>query len=166
MSLPAFDAVAINSLLARNLPALEAAAAARFRRISACSAGRRSLVNQGMSRIGPASAGEDHEVCPFCAQDLRGSPLIAHYRAYFSAEYQTLKTDIATAISGVNTAHAGDIPAAFERGIRTAAQTSEFWTRFTQDVPAIGVDTAAIARVWNAARTAVVAALRSKQASP
>lgn len=167
VSLPAFDAVAINSLLARDLPALEAAAAAQVQaHFGVLGQGGEAWVNQGMSRIGPASAGEDHEVCPFCAQDLRGSPLIAHYQAYFSAEYQTLKTDIATAISGVNTAHAGDIPAAFERGIRTAAQASEFWTRFTQDVPAIGVDTAAIARVWNAARTAVVAALRSKQASP
>lgn len=93
-------------------------------------------------------------------------PLIPHYQAYFSAEYQALKADISSAISGINTAHAGDIPAAFERGVGTASQTREFWARFSQGIPAIDVDTAAIGRAWNAARNAVLASLRAKQAAP
>lgn len=167
VTLPALDVAVINTLLARDLPALEAAAVtevqAHFARLGQ---GGEAWVSQGMNRIEPASAGVDAEICPFCSQDLRGSELIPHYQAYFSAEYETLKTDIATAITGVNTTHAGDIPAAFERAVRTASQTSEFWTRFSQDVPAIEVDTAAIARVWNAARNVVLSALRAKQASP
>ncbi len=119
-----------------------------------------------MARIGPVSEGHDHEVCPFCAQDLAGSPLIGHYQVYFGAEYQSLKADIASAISGVNAAHGGDIPAAFERAVRVTGQTAEFWTQFTEGVPAIEVDTAAIARAWGAARTAVLEILRAKQAAP
>ncbi len=167
LALPAFDPMAINSLLARDLPALEAGAAAQVQaHFARLGQGGEVWVSQGMNRIGSTSAGEDHEVCPFCAQDLGGSLLIPHYQFYFSAAYQTLKTDISAAITGANATHAGDIPAAFERAVRTASQTSEFWTRFSGGLPAINVDTAALGRAWNAARNAVVTALRAKQAAP
>ncbi|MXN54210.1 hypothetical protein GR158_24220, partial [Shinella sp. AETb1-6] len=130
ITLPAFDTVAINRLLARGLPALEAAAMAQVQaHFARLGQGGEAWVSQGMNRIGPASAGEGREVCPFCSQDLHGSALISHYRAYFSAEYATLKTDINAMLTGVNTAHGGDIPAAFERAMRTALQASEFWNR-------------------------------------
>jgi len=167
LALPAFDVPEIDALLARDLPALEAAAAAQVQaHFARLGSGGEGWVSQGMSRIGPASVGEDHEICPFCAQGLGASPLIPHYQAYFSAEYQALKADIAAAITAINAAHGGDIPAAFERAVRAASQASEFWTRFSQGVPAIDVDTAAIGRAWNAARNAVLAALRGKQATP
>lgn len=48
VSLPAFDAVAINSLLARNLPALEAAAAAQVQaHFGVLGQGGEAWVNQG-----------------------------------------------------------------------------------------------------------------------
>ncbi|NEK15059.1 AAA family ATPase [Rhizobium leguminosarum] len=167
LSLPAFDPGAINAVLARDLPALEADAAMHVQaHVARLGQGGESWIGQGMNRIEPASAGHDQEICPFCAQDLAGSPLIPHYQAYFGAEYQALRTAIAGAISTVNAEHGGDIPSAFERAIRVGAQTSEFWTRFMQDVPAVDVDTAAISRLWGAARTAILAALRAKQAAP
>ncbi len=167
LTLPAFDIPAINAILARDLPALEAGAAAHVQaHVARLGKGGEAWVGQGMARIGPVSEGHDHEVCPFCAQDLAGSPLIGHYQVYFGAEYQSLKADIASAISGVNAAHGGDIPAAFERAVRVTGQTAEFWTQFTEGVPAIEVDTAAIARAWGAARTAVLEILRAKQAAP
>lgn len=162
-----FDTEGINALLALDLPALEAAAAARVQaHFARLGEGGEAWVSQGINRIGPASAGEGHDVCPFCVQDLRGSALIPHYRAYFGAAYEDLKTEIAETIAAINVAFAGDAPAAFERTVRTAVQTREFWARFSQEVPAIEVDTAAIARVWNAARDAVISQLRAKQASP
>ncbi len=165
--LPEFDAEAIKTLLSRDLPTLEAAAVAKVQaHFARLGHGGETWVSQGMKRIAPASAGEEREVCPFCSQDLRGSELIPHYQAYFSEEYEVLKAAIAAAITGINAVHAGDIPAAFERAVRTASQTSEFWSRFSQDIPAIDVDTAAIARVWNAARNAVLAVLKAKQSSP
>lgn len=165
--LPEFDAEALKTLLARDLPTLEAAAVARVQaHFARLGHGGETWVSQGMKRIAPASEGEEGEICPFCSQDLRGSEMIPHYQAYFSEEYEVLKAAIAAAITGINATHAGDIPAAFERAVRTASQTSEFWARFNQDIPAIDVDTATIARVWNAARNAVLAALKAKQLSP
>jgi wobble nucleotide-excising tRNase len=104
-------------------------------------------------------------VCPFCAQDLGSSPLIKHYRAYFSQGYSSLKTDVAAQIAAVEKTHGGDIPAAFERAVRVAIQGREFWRPFTP-VAEVTLDTAAIARAWKSARDGVLQALRAKQAAP
>lgn len=166
LALPAFDPAAIDALLARNLPDLEAAAAARVREhLRSLGRGGEAWVGDGMARIASASAAHDHEVCPFCAQDLEASPLIRHYQAYFSEAYEGLKSAITTTGQGINTTHGGDVPAAFERSVRVAVQGREFWRAFT-DVPDIDVDTAAIARAWGAAREAVLVALRAKAAAP
>jgi wobble nucleotide-excising tRNase len=118
-----------------------------------------------MRRIAATSAEHDHEVCPFCAQDLRASPVIDHYRAYFSEGYASLKGTIADQIARIKAAHGGDVPAAFERAVRVLIQRREFWQRFTE-VPDIAIDTAAVARAWKAAREAVLAALHAKQGAP
>jgi len=164
--LPTFDAAAIDTVLQRSLPALESEAAGRVQaHFAALGADSEEWVSDGMQRIAPASAGRDHDVCPFCAQDLRSSPLIDHYRAYFSKAYTALKADIADQIVTVETRHGGDIPAAFERAVRVAIERREFWRPFTH-VPEVALDTAAIARAWKAARDGVLRALRAKQAAP
>lgn len=165
-SLPTFDTVSITALLRRGLPELEARAAVRVQEHLATLGDRaENWIGDGMPRIAPASAGQDHEICPFCAQDLRGSPVIDHYRAYFSEGYAGLKSDIVRAIRDINATHGEDIPAAFERAIRVAIQNREFWKAFVE-VPEICIDTAAIARAWKSARDAVISALRAKQAAP
>lgn len=164
--LPDFDLDAIDQILERGLPGLEADAAARVRaHIAKLGQGGESWVADGMPRIERASQGQDGEICPFCAQDLAGSDIIAHYRAYFSQAYEDLKAVIRQTGIGVRDTHGGDIPSAFERNIRTAAQTHEFWKDFTE-LPEIEIDTAAIARDWSAAREAVLGQLREKAAAP
>ena len=103
----------------------------------------------------------DGNLCPFCAQDLQSSPLINHYRAYFSQAYTSLKKDIADEITTIEKRHGGDIPAAFERAVRVAIERREFWRPFTQ-VPEIALDTAAIARAWKSAREGVLQSAASK----
>jgi len=166
VSLPDFDIPTIDAVLEQTLADLEAAAAERVRNhlISIGEEGE-AWVAEGMPRIADASQGKEYEACPFCSQDLRGSDLIAHYRAYFSEEYETLKATIRQAGIAVRDAHAGDIPAAFERSIRTSVQTHEFWKDFVE-IPEIEIDTAAIARDWNAAKEAVLTQLRAKAAAP
>lgn len=164
--LPDFDIDVIDGVLGRTLADLEAAAAERVRRhIAKLGRGGESWVSEGMALIAPASEGEDGEVCPFCAQGLAGSDLIAHYRAYFSQAYEDLKAAIRQTGIAVRDAHAGDIPSAFERDVRTAAQAHEFWKDFA-DLPSIDLDTAAVARQWNAARESVLGQLRAKAAAP
>lgn len=165
-ALPTFDAAGIAALLARTLPDLEAEAAAQVRvHLRSLGRGSETWVSEGMSRIAGVSAERGHETCPFCAQDLDGSPLIAHYQAYFSQAYDGLKSAITTTGQGINTTHGGEVPAAFERAVRVAAQGRTFWNDFT-DVPKVEVDTAAVLRAWTAAREAVLTALRAKAASP
>lgn len=166
LSLPSFDIAAINALLARTLPDLEAEAAARVRdHLRSLGRGGEAWVGDGMTRIPPASEDRDHDVCPFCAQDLDGSPVIQHYQAYFSDAYRNLRTAINDTGQGINTTHAGDVPAAFERAVRVAVENRTFWNAFT-DVPEVNVDTAAMLRAWTAARDAVLTVLRAKAAAP
>jgi wobble nucleotide-excising tRNase len=92
LSLPEFDAQSIGSLLHRDLPSLDAAALAQVNRhLADIGARGEEWVADGMHRIRPPE--QNTEYCPFCAQDLRGSALINHYRAYFSAGYADLKRE-------------------------------------------------------------------------
>lgn len=165
-SLPDFSIGELDGVLGRDLPDLEAEAAERVRaHIAKLGNGGEEWISDGMRRIDAASADENGEVCPFCAQDLGGSQLIEHYRAYFSRAYEDLKAAIRQAGIEVRNTHGGDIPPAFERDIRTAVQAHEFWKDFAE-LPQIDIDTAAIARQWNAAREAVLSQLRAKAAAP
>jgi wobble nucleotide-excising tRNase len=165
-AVPAFDTAAVNTLLQRNLPDLDAEAVAKVQtHFAKLGGGAESWVAEGMPRIAGVSAGQERELCPFCAQDLAGSPLMGHYRAYFSEAYAGLKNAVADQITAIERTHGGDVPAAFERAVRVATQRREFWRAF-MEVPEVRIDTAAVARSWNAARTAVLSCLRAKQAAP
>lgn len=163
IALPTFNIDAINGILRRNLPALEAGAVAQVQRhFAAIGEGGERWVGDGMNRIphdGP------HETCPFCAQDLAHSPLIEHYRAYFSEGYVQLNRDIDLILREIERAHAGDAPAAFERDVLGWEQRRQFWKEFAA-VPEIGIDTAAIARAWKVAREAVLGQLLKKKSAP
>lgn len=165
-SLPGFDIQAINALLARTLPDLEAEAAdgVQAHLVKLGRAGS-TWVSDGMQSIAGASAGLDHEICPFCAQDLANSPLLRHYRAYFSAGYDGLKRDVAQQIQALNNTHGAPAALSFERSVREAEQRRNFWGAFVQ-VPEIAVDAAALTRAWGEARDAVAEALAAKQAAP
>lgn len=161
LTLPAFDVEAIERVLQRNLPDLDATAEAQVRaHVARLGAGGEQWLSDGMRRVPP-----DDQTCPFCAQDLRASALIAHYRAYFSAAYRQLKSDIADVLDRVRRTHGGDVQAGFERAVRVAGERRTFWSRFCE-VPEIRIDTAAVVRSWNAARESVIAALNAKQADP
>jgi wobble nucleotide-excising tRNase len=166
LSLPGFDIQAINALLARTLPDLEAVAAdgvqAHLVKLGRAGAG---WVSDGMHSIAGASAGLDHEICPFCAQDLTNSPLLRHYRGYFSAAYDGLKRDVAQQIQVLNSTHGAPAALTFERSVREAEQRRNFWRTFVQ-VPEINVDTTALTRAWGEARDAVAEALAAKQTAP
>ncbi len=166
LTLPAFDIAAIDALLARTLPDMEAVAAARVRaHLQHLGKGGEVWVAEGLPRISGVSEGRASEICPFCAQGLVGSSMIEHYQAYFSEAYGGLKAAIREMGQGIAAAHGGDVPAAFERSILGAVQYGTFWRAFT-NVPAIAVDTAAVARAWSAAREAVLTILRAKAAAP
>jgi len=114
------------------------------------------------------ATGVEHagETCPFCGQDIRGLPLIAAFRAVFSASYKALASDITSMKTAVSQAF-GD--AALARLDTVAEQNragAEFWTRYsTFDAMALALpgDIAPTARALE--RTAR-ALLDRKSASP
>lgn len=166
ISLPAFDVAAIDEVLQRDLPSLEAAAIGRVQtHLKALGPGGEAWVADGMTRVPRVPAGAAPGPCPFCAQDLAGSPIIEHYRAYFSSEYADLKLKVTETLAAVNRAHDGEVPTAFERAIRVTGERRQFWSRFC-DVPDMTLDTAAIARDWRTTHAAVTTLLIAKQAAP
>ena len=166
ITLPEFDLESATQILQRNLPDLEAEAAARVQEhFQKLGDNGENWIADGMSKVEAASVGLSQDICPFCAQDLTGSILIAHYQAYFGEAYGALQQAIADQISQLEQAHSAEIQTAFERSIRVATELRQFWTQFTA-VPEIQLDTAEIARAWKAAHDAVLGIIRTKQASP
>jgi len=166
LTLPAFDFDAIDRILAEDLPALDAAAAARVQEhVATLGAGGEQWIGEGMRRMSQPEPGSSAAVCPFCAQDLDASPVIAHYRAYFSEAYTELKRRIDEILADIERTHGGEVSAGFERAVRIAGEQHQFWSRFGE-MPEVEVDTATIVRDWSAAREAVATALRRKQAVP
>jgi wobble nucleotide-excising tRNase len=161
-----FDVPAIEAVLQRDLPALDTEAASRVQEhLERIGRGGEAWIADGMARVPPSAATGGAAICPFCAQDLAGSAVIGHYRAYFSNAYEDLKRSVSEAVAANTRTHGGDIPAAFERAVRVAVERRQFWARFC-DLPDVVVDTAAVVRDWSAARDAVAATLATKQAAP
>lgn len=161
LTLPLIDTEAIEAVLAREVADIDAGALERVRRhFAGIGRGGEEWVVAGMDRVSA-----DANTCPFCAQDLAGSSVFAHYRAYFSAEYAALAQAINDTLTQFNRQHGADMQTAFERAVRVATERRAFWSPF-RELPECAVDTAAIARAWRAAREAVIAALQSKQSSP
>jgi len=160
--LPGFDITEIDQLLREDLPALDTAAAARMHEhMATLGSSGETWIAEGMARV-PASSPN----CPFCVQNLHGSPVIVHYRAYFGEEYTELKRRIARSLAELERIHGGMASAAFERAVRIVVERRQFWERFGAVMPQIALDTAAVVRDWQAAREAIAAALRAKLAAP
>ena len=165
IDLPAIDLGPIEVALRSDLPGLEADALLRVQaHLDRLGRGGEVWVNEGMQFVNRL-VGQGQADCPFCAQDLGGSPVLDHYRHYFSEAYGDLKRSIADAAQALAATHGGDIPAAFERSVRFAAEGHAFWSQVA-DLPPLVIDSAQIARVWKAAREAVQEALNAKKESP
>ena len=166
LSLPSFDIAEIDRVLEMDLPTLDTTAAERVKvHLATLGQDAEAWVGDGMERIPGIPEGQVASVCPFCAQDMQNSPVLNHYRAYFSQEYATLKRAVTAALASVSLTHGGEVPTTFERDVRVTVERRQFWAKFC-DVPEIRLDTAAIATKWLAAREAVAAALATKQMAP
>jgi len=165
LALPAFDLAAFERVLQAGLPELDAAAAARVQaHLETAGAGAESWIGEGVRRQSERSADQSRE-CVFCAQDLGGSPVIEHYRAFFSEAYRELQQNISSAAEELNQTHSDNVPTTLERAVRVLGERRQFWSRFVE-MPALGIDPAALIEGWQAARAGIAALLTQKQASP
>jgi wobble nucleotide-excising tRNase len=165
LTLPRMEIAPIEGVLARGIPELDADALERVSgHLALLGRGGEEWVGEGMA-LADRLAAKGHGDCPFCAQDLAGSTVLAHYRSYFGDAYNGLKADI-TAVGRTFTAEqSGDVPAAFERSVRQAVERRAFWKDLAK-VPEIEIDTANIALVWKTAREGVQRLLDAKRAAP
>lgn len=165
-ALPIFDIDALNTLLSRGLPELEVEAAQRVRsHLAQIGPNSENWIAEGLPRVSILAEATGRNDCPFCAQNLVTSPVIAHYQAYFSAAYTTLREEVTTAGQALARDFGGDVSAAYERAIAKMAQARVFWSRF-MDMQEMEFDTAATVRALNAARDAVRQQLLTKHAAP
>lgn len=165
-SLPLFDTPSLVTLLARDLPELDSTAASRVQsHIAALGREGEAWIEQGVALVPKVAAESGKAICPFCVQDLAGSPLLSAYRSYFSEGYAALKADVNSALGEIERMHGATVPAAFERSVRMTIERRDFWKTFIE-VPEFKVDTAAVARVWGAARNAVTNVLNRKKEAP
>lgn len=165
-ALPAIDADQIDTLLGRTLADIEAGAIARVRaHLMQLGKEGEEWVGKGMGFLPAMRVDDGTEACPFCEQDLAGSPLLHHYQAYFSEAYEALKTTITEAGKAFAEEHRGEVLGAFERSVREIGEARTFWGAYL-DLPAFDLDTAAITRDWNSARDATLRALRAKFSAP
>jgi wobble nucleotide-excising tRNase len=154
-SLPKIDLADLRRLLSKGLPDLDTSALTRVQEhLARLGRGGEAWVGQGMGLAHDLTA-HGHSECPFCAQDLAGSPLLPH----------DLKREIADAFRAFRLIQGGEVPVAFERSIREMVERQAFWKTFA-DIPAVEVDTAAIARAWKAAREPIERLLEAKVAAP
>jgi len=162
VALPEMETAEIAQVLVMDLRELDAAAARQVQNhLEVMGAEAEAWVSSGMQWV---EAGEQAQ-CPFCGQDLHGSPLIEHYRAYFSAAYAQLKQHVADVTDTFVGTHGSDGAAVLERNVRIAVERRQYWSQFA-DVAEINLDTAAIAEAWVRARDLVFAALQRKQNAP
>lgn len=164
--LPGIDLESIEAVLNSDLASLDSASMARVQsHFGYLGNGGEAWVGEGMGFMPEITKNTGSNLCPFCAQDMAGSPLIDHYRNYFSEEYVKLKLAISESLQQFNRDHVGEVTAAFERTVRVTGERREFWAEFG-DIPPFAVDTALIAQDWNSARDAIVTLITEKQATP
>jgi wobble nucleotide-excising tRNase len=160
---PDFDTTTIQQTLGQTPDTLNTAAAAHVQQhFQSLGRGGETWVQEGMNRLVHTEAGD---LCPFCIQDLSGSPMIEQYRVYFGHEYADLKSTISTEQRQLTDRHVMELPVRLERAIRGAIELRTFWGRFTE-VPNIEFDAEGFIRDWLASRDGLVGLLEAKNASP
>ena len=165
LSLPRIDLEGIAATLSHGIPDLDASALERVQtHLASLGEGGEAWVGEGM-KLADRLAEQGRADCPFCAQVLRSSPVLSHYRNYFGEAYDNLKSTTADVIRVFSAAHAGDVPAAFERTVRQIVERRAFWKAFAA-VPPVEIDTAQIALKWKIAREGVRTLLEAKRAAP
>src|SRR5207237_594063 len=97
---------ALDEILARDLPSLDAAAASRVEEHFSM-LGRQSegWVAHGMALLDATERDHDSDACPFCLQGIGASPIIDAYRAYFSSAYETHVQGVADAAMAFRRTH-------------------------------------------------------------
>lgn len=165
LHLPEIDFAEIEAVLGSGLPDLDTATAERVQaHLRTIGDGSERWVAEGMTRQN-AVANVGRSACVFCSQDISESPVIAHYRAFFSEAYRAHQEDIRNADSSFNQTHSIAAALPFERSVNSLIERRRFWAEFGE-IPTINIDSAAVIADWNALRTQIGQLFEQKKAGP
>ena len=165
-ALPDVDVDAIRTLLARELADLDQNATHRVKRhFAGLGRGGEAWVAQGIERVPGGVAEPQGKPCPFCAQDLGASELVAHYRSYFAVGYAQHKQEIDAASRDFGAQHSHEQQLYLARVCNQLRERRQFWSQFTE-MPELNVDFGAITDAWTAMHDAVNVALEAKRGAP
>ena len=163
VALPTLDRNAITTLVEKSADGIGADVAAVVRKHI-----NQHLDNDGENWLayGARYTGTDDK-CPFCAQDIAGSSLVATIRSYFSAEYRAYTTLLSQEIQRIRdqlgTTAFSHIRAAFSAQVAVAAQWAD---EMPIDQSAIATTLTEAEAVWKSATGKLEAVVASKQAKP
>jgi len=165
LTLPPFDESSISQVLEQSLPDVDASALARVQdHLATLGARAESWVAEGM-RYAQHVATETSSICPFCGQDLLDSPVLTHYRTYFSNAYGELKETVTRARMALEDTHDHNASVSFERAVGVMYDRQRFWSQFCE-IPHASIDTETIVKDWRVAFDMVKAALEAKAMAP
>ncbi len=165
LQLPEIDLIAIETILSSGMTELDAAAAERVQaHLQFIGDGSERWVAEGMVRQNSVQEAGGN-TCVFCAQNISESPVIAHYRAFFSDVYRTHQQNIRKADSNFNQTHSEVASHSFERSVSTLAERRRFWTEFGE-FPEFIIDSAVFIADWSTVRTRIAQLLEQKKGEP
>jgi wobble nucleotide-excising tRNase len=166
VTLPRFDVREIEEVLQQTLEVIQQDALIKVQRhIRALGAGGEAWIADGQARYAHSKGEQGVEVCPYCAQPLSASHVAEHYNAYFSDGYRRLRQMIERTGKDVASQHTGNAIVEFQRQVRVIGEEVIYWEKFIPIKPVV-VAVDHIIKLWNAASTPVLAALRQKFTAP
>ena len=164
LSLPQYDLIAIEVLLNETLDTLGIAALRQVEQhIASLGEGAERWIDAGVA-YAPAQD-DQNSLCPFCGQEISGSVLIQHYRAYFSESYSALKKRISELRNMLDVKFGLQLNAALQGKLRSIADLQRRWSQFLPvklDPP----DADVIFQDCKLALDSIQALLNAKQSSP
>ncbi len=172
IELPALDIGVINAILQKDLPDLEQDAENMVKtHFAKLGKGAQNWVSDGVNKFEPIYSEKGDEICPFCAQSLEHSPLINHYKDYFSLVYNNLKAEIKTLGIKTKEEHNDTIRVEFGQAVSAIKEATIFWKEHINisDVEVATIDdinAVEIVSVWKKAIESILDILRKKASAP
>jgi len=160
LSLPSISLTEIESLMGKKIEDIaENAEKLTKQHIASCMDQKgESWVNDGLGYI-------KQDRCPFCGQSLAGQELIKAYRAYFSAAYTSLKTEIGQLILKVKDDFSQEAILHLQESISSNMSNSDFWKDYVNSAyPSVNFEN--LKNAWTELQKAVDQDLQEKKASP
>lgn len=157
---PTLDLEAIEQLFEKTLPGVQQDAFDSVEEhLGSLGEGGESWVSTGVTYS------QDRSDCPFCAQDLKSSPILAHYQAFFSEAYESHKEAIVTLQKTIQSSLSGDRLADLQQRLSDARRLVEFWSKYAE-VRAFDLETENLSSLWRTARDRLIDLIEKKAQSP